>query len=143
VAVTRPPIGGRGTITTTLPVGAGLSSSASLQVAVALALGYIGGAVALATACQEAEHLASGVRTGILDQLTITRAERGHALLLDCTSLAARPVPIPEGIEVLIAHCGVQRSIVGSVYGERRAECEAAERLIGSLRSSSCAARGE
>jgi galactokinase len=135
VAVVGPRFGGKGTITTTLPVGSGLSSSASLEVALALALGFVGDAVALAKACQEAEHMASGIRTGILDQLTITLARAGQALLLDCATLEARPVPIPDGLDVVIAHSGVARSIVGSAYAERRAECEAAERLIGSLRS--------
>jgi galactokinase len=135
VTVLRPPLGGSGTITTTLPVRCGLSSSASLQVAVALALGYDGDAIALAKASQEAEHIASGVRTGILDQLAITLGQAGHALLVDCASLEARPVPIPEGVEILVAHSGVARSIVGSAYAERRSECETAERLIGPLRS--------
>jgi galactokinase len=134
-AVVRPQFGGTGTITTTLPVGAGVSSSASLQVALALALGYSGDAVALAAACQEAEQLATGVRTGIMDQLAITLARPGHALLVDCGTLAARGVPIPQGVEILVAHCGVTRSIIGSAYAERRAECEAAERQIGPLRT--------
>ncbi|MGO8876089.1 MAG: galactokinase [Acidimicrobiales bacterium] len=134
-SVVHPRYGGKGTITTTLPVGAGLSSSASLEIALALALGYEGDAVSLARACQLAEQAASGVRTGILDQLAITMADAGHALLLDCATLKAIPIAIPEGLEVVIAHCGVDRTLVGSAYAERRAECEAAERLIGSLRS--------
>jgi galactokinase len=133
-AVVRPIFGGKGTITTTLPVGAGLSSSASLEIAVALALGYQGDAVSLARACQRAEQVASGVRTGILDHLAITLARPGHALLLDCDSLSATSVAIPEGAEIVIAHCGVSRSLVSSGYAERRAECEAAERQIGPLR---------
>jgi galactokinase len=134
VAVVRPRFGGTGTISTTLPVGSGVSSSASLEVALALALGFTGTAVALARACQEAEQLATGVRTGIMDQVTITLAQPGHALLLDCATLETRPVPIPKGVEVLVVHSGVTRSIIGSAYAERRAECEAAERLIGPLR---------
>jgi galactokinase len=134
-SVVRPAFGGKGTITTTLPVGAGLSSSASLEIALALAFGYAGDALSLARACQLAEQAASGVRTGILDQLAITLAQAGHALFLDCSTLTATPVAIPDGIEIVIAHCGVQRSIVGSAYAQRRAECEAAERLIGPLRS--------
>jgi galactokinase len=134
-SIVRPRYGGKGTITTTLPVGAGLSSSASLDIAVALALGYQGDAVSLARACQLAEQAASGVRTGILDQLAITLAEADHALLLDCSTLQATSVAIPDGVEIVIAHSGVARSIVGSAYAERRAECEAAERLVGPLRS--------
>jgi len=135
VSVLRPRWGGKGTVTTTLPVGGGLSSSASLEIAIALALGYEGDALALARACQHAEQAASGVRTGILDQLAITLAQPGHALLLDCGTLEVRPVPIPANLEILVAHCGVARTLARSAYTERREECEAAERLIGPLRS--------
>ncbi|MFZ0172307.1 MAG: galactokinase family protein [Acidimicrobiales bacterium] len=134
-SIVRPRYGGKGTITTTLPVGAGLSSSAALEIAVALALGYAGDALSLAQACQLAQQVASGVRTGIVDQLAITLAEAGHAMLLDCSTLRATAVAIPEEVEVIVAHCGVVRSIVASAYAERRAECEAAERLVGPLRS--------
>jgi len=134
-SVVRPRYGGKGTISTTLPVGAGLSSSASLEVAVALALGYEGDAVSLALACQRAEQAASGVRTGILDQLAIILAQAGHAMLLDCATLTTTNVAVPNGLEIIVAHCGVVRSIVTTAYAERRAECEAAERLVGPLRS--------
>jgi galactokinase len=135
VSVMHPRYGGKGMISTTLPVGGGLSSSASLEIAVALALGYEGDGVTLARLCQQAEQAASGVRSGILDQLAITLAQPGHALLLDCATFDARPVPIPDGLEILVAHCGVARTLTTSAYAERRAECEAAERLIGPLRS--------
>ncbi|HXY45899.1 MAG TPA: galactokinase family protein [Acidimicrobiales bacterium] len=134
-SVVHPRYGGKGTITTTLPVRAGLSSSASLEIAVALALGYDGDALSLAHACQLAEQAASGVRTGILDQLAITRAKAGHALLIDCSTLVAKDVAIPKEVDVIVADSGVVRSIVTSAYAERRAECEAAERLVGPLRS--------
>jgi galactokinase len=137
VSVTHPFYGGKGSITTTLPVGAGLSSSASLEIAVALALGFEGDARSLARSCQQAEQTASGVRTGIMDQLAITLAEAGHALLLDCATLEAVPVTIPDRAELLVFHCGVARTVVGTAYAERRAECEAAERIIGPLRSAS------
>jgi galactokinase len=135
--VVRPRFGGKGTVTTTLPIGAGLSSSASLEIALALALGYDDEPLALARVCQEAEHVAHGVRTGILDQLAITLAEPGHALLLDCATLEGRQVPLPQGLDVIVAHCGVSRRVAGSAYAERRSQCEAAERLVGPLRSAS------
>jgi len=137
VAVTHPLYGGKGSITTSLPVGAGLSSSASLEIAVALALGFEGSSRSLARACQHAEQAASGVLTGIMDQLAITLAEPGCALLVDCASLETTPVRIPEQAEILVFHCGVRRTVVGSAYAERRAECEAAERQVGPLRSAS------
>ncbi len=135
VAVLRPRCGGKGTVSTTLPVGSGLSSSASLEIAIALALGYDGDAITLAVACQRAEQAASGVRTGLLDQLAIILAQAGNALLLDCSTLKTEPVPIPATVEILVAHCGVARRLATSAYAERRAECEAAERSIGPLRS--------
>ncbi len=134
-SVVRPRFGGKGSITTTLPVGAGLSSSASLEIAVALALGYEGDPESLALTCQLAEEAACGVRTGILDQLTITLAKEGTALLLDCASRTTTPVTIPPELETIVAHCGVQRSVSTSAYAERRAECEAAERRLGPLRT--------
>lgn len=134
-SVVRPAFGGKGSVTTTLPVGAGLSSSASLEIAVALALGYEGDPESLALTCQMAEEAASGVRTGILDQMCITLAKEGTALLLDCSQRTATPVTIPSEVEVIVAHCGVKRQISSSAYAERRAECEAAERRLGPLRS--------
>jgi galactokinase len=134
VAVVKPRFGGKGSITTTLPVGAGLSSSASLAVALALALGFDGTPEELARACQRAEQAASGVPMGLLDQLAVTLAVPGHALLLDCGTLKAIPVRVPRKANFLIAHCGVHRAVAGSAYAERRAECEEAERRIGPLR---------
>ena len=139
VAVTRPALGGTGRVTTTLPVGAGLSSSAALEVAVALALGFEGTAEELARACQEAEHLASGVPCGIMDQLASAAGVEGHALLIDCATLDVVPVPVPAGVDVLVAHSGEARALAGSAYAERRARCEAAEREIGPLRDATAA----
>ncbi len=83
VAVLRPSVGGRGSVTTTLPIGAGLSSSAALEVAIALALGFRGSALELALACQRAEQLASGVPCGVMDQLASAAGVQDHALLID------------------------------------------------------------
>jgi galactokinase len=139
VAVVRPPTGGTGTVTTTLPVGAGLSSSAALEVAVALALGFDGPPLELALACQRAEHLASGVPSGVMDQLASAAGVEGHALLLDCESYEITPVPIPDGVEVVVVHSGQARTLVGSPYADRRRDCEAAAAIVGPLRRASLA----
>jgi galactokinase len=137
VAEVRPSAGARGTVTTTLPVGAGLSSSAALEVAVALALGFDGAPVALALACQRAEHAASGVPSGIMDQLASAAGVEGSALLIDCTTLDRTPVPLPPDVEVVVVHSGEPRALAGSAYAERRRQCEAAEAVVGPLRSAS------
>jgi len=127
--------GGTGIVTSTLPVGAGLSSSAALEVAVALALGADNSdPLALAQLCQRAEHRATGVPTGIMDQLVITGARTGTALLIDCRSGQRFPVGLPSGVAVHAVHSGVSRRLVGSEYGDRRRDCEHAESIIGPLR---------
>jgi galactokinase len=130
----RPPHGGRGYVSTTLPIGAGLSSSASLEVALALALGFTGSPIDLARACQRAEQRASGVPCGIMDQLASAGGVAGCALLLDCRSEQLDPVPLPDGCEVVAVHCGQPRRLAGSAYAERREACERAEAVIGPLR---------
>ncbi|MGI9021652.1 MAG: galactokinase [Acidimicrobiales bacterium] len=137
LAVMRPRTGGRATVTTGLPVGAGLSSSAALEVAFALALGFQGTTLELALACQRAEHLAAGVPTGVMDQLVSAAGREGHALLIDCRSYDLTPVPVPGGVDVIVVHSGQSRTLAGSAYAERRAQCEAAERVIGPLRDGS------
>lgn len=135
VAEVQPTDGFTGRVTTTLPVGAGLSSSAALEVAVALALGFDGDARGLALACQRAEQRASAVPCGIMDQLTSAAGVAGHALLLDCGSLTVEPVPIPDDIEIVAVHSGEARRLAGSAYAERRAACETAEEVVGPLRA--------
>ncbi len=126
--------GGEGTVATTLPLGAGLSSSAALEVAVALALGATGSPLEIAELCRRAEQLASGVPCGIMDQLVATAAVERCALLIDCRSLTVDPVRIPAGLEVVVVDSGEHRALVGSPYAERRADCERAADLIGPLR---------
>lgn len=139
VAEVRPATGGTGTVQTTLPVGAGLSSSAALEVAVALALGFDGSPLALAQLCQRAERAASGVPSGIMDQLASAAGVAGHALRIDCTSLAVRPVPMPDDLDVLVVHSGEARALAGSAYAERAGACQRAEALVGPLRSATVA----
>ncbi len=127
-------MGLEGTVSTTVPIGAGLSSSAAFEVALALALGFEGTALELALACQRAENLATGVPTGILDQLTSVGGVSGHALVMDCTTLELRPVPWPDEVEVVVVHSGQERSLAASGYAQRVRECAAAEAVVGPLR---------
>jgi galactokinase len=137
VAEVSPETGFSGTVATTLPVGAGLSSSAALEVAVALALGCEGSPLALARLCQRAEQRASGVPCGIMDQLAAAAGVAGHALRIDCATLDVEPVPIPETIEVVVVDSGQRRSLADSAYAERAEACQTAELLIGPLREAS------
>ncbi|HET9443230.1 MAG TPA: galactokinase [Acidimicrobiales bacterium] len=133
VSVVRPAEGFTGRVSTTLPIGAGLSSSAALEVAVALAIGFRGSPLELALACQEAEQRASGVPCGVMDQLASAAGVAGHALLVDCTALTVTPVPLPPAAEVVVIHSGQPRALAGSAYAERRRSCEAAAALVGPL----------
>ncbi|MEY4338679.1 MAG: galactokinase [Actinomycetota bacterium] len=134
VAEARPAHGFTGAVTTDIPIGAGLSSSAALEVAVALAVGVDGAATEVARLCQRAENRASGVPSGIMDQLTICAGVAGHALLIDCHELSVQPVPLPHGAEVVVLYVA-HRTLVGSPYAERVAQCAAAEAVVGPLRT--------
>ncbi len=138
VAELRPATGFEGTVDSNVPVGAGLSSSAALEVAVALALGFDGAPLTLAQLCQRAEHRSSGVPSGIMDQLSSAAGVAGHLTLIDCHALTVEPVPLPEGLEVVVVY-GHHRTLVGSAYADRVDECAAAERAIGPLRLASVA----
>ena len=130
-------LGFSGHVTTTIPVGAGLSSSAALELAVALAHGYDGGHRDLARLCQRAEQRASGVPCGIMDQLVIAAGIEDHALAIDCHTLDITPVPIAD-VEVVVRFVA-HRTLAGSEYADRVAECARAEAEIGPLRSATIA----
>jgi galactokinase len=132
VALGRPDHGGRLHITSDLPVEAGLSSSAALCVALADVFGVTAPAWALAGLCQQAEHL-TGAPVGTMDPLVAAAGRRGQALLIDFATSTTRPVPLPGGLEVVVVHSGSHRSLPGSLYAARVAECEAAEARIGPL----------
>ena len=129
----RPAEGGVGAVRSDLPIGAGLASSAALEVSLALALGFDGPPLDLALACQRAEQAASGVPCGLMDQLSSAAGVAGHALLIDCSTLTVTPVPIPERARLVVVDSGERRSLSSSAYSARRAECEAAAALVGPL----------
>ncbi|HEY2937954.1 MAG TPA: galactokinase [Gaiellaceae bacterium] len=135
----RPAVGLTGAITSEVPAGAGLSSSAALEVAIGLALCAVAGfelePLELALACQRAELRAVGVPCGILDQAASVLGRPGSAILLDCASLEHRFVPVPEDAALLVVDSGVERRLESSGYGDRRAELERALTLVGAERS--------
>jgi galactokinase len=111
-----------------VPIAAGLSSSAAIEVAVAKALadlaGWPLGYTDLATLCQRAENEFVGARCGIMDQFIACHARPGHALLLDCRSLEHRAVHVPEHVRLVASNTMIRHSIAGGEYNRRRAECE-------------------
>jgi galactokinase len=129
-ALGRPPVGLRGRVGSTLPAGAGLSSSAALEVALATALCAIAGFelddVQLVLAGQRAEERAVGVPCGVMDQAASIFGRGGHAVLLDTASLDRRLVRLPDEIALVIADSGVRRSLEDSRYATRRRELEQA-----------------
>ncbi len=133
------------TITSTVPPGSGLSSSSALSVAVTLALVDAAGAtldrLELAELALAAEVTATGVPGGLMDQLASLFGRAGHALLIDCRTNEVVPVSISPGVAVLVVHSGVPRTLARTVYGARRAECEAiaADLGVSTLRDASLA----
>ncbi|MFZ5917912.1 MAG: galactokinase [Chloroflexota bacterium] len=117
-----------------VPVGAGLSSSAAVEVAFACAWQQLGeftlARADLALACQRAENGFVGVSCGIMDQFIAALGQAGHALLIDCRSLAYQAVPVPEEAAVVICDSLKRRGLVGSAYNERRKQCESAVRQL-------------
>lgn len=121
-------------VDTDIPLGAGLSSSASLELAVAAALLDLAGvslpAPQMAKICQRAEHRYAGVLCGIMDQYTIACATKGNAILLDCRSLDATQVPIPTEVGFIITDSGVRHRLPDGDYNNRRDECAAAVNVL-------------
>lgn len=123
------------TIAGDVPLGSGLSSSASLEIAVGRALieqsGQSIAPKALALIAQAAENQFVGCSCGIMDQLISANGMRDHALLIDCRSLECTPVSIPENAAIIIVNSGVTHSNTDGEYNQRRAQCEAAARHYG------------
>jgi galactokinase len=131
----RPTSGWEGVAAGDVPVGAGLSSSAALELAAARTFAGVSGVVwqpvAMARIAQRAENEWVGVNCGIMDQLISAAGAEGHALLIDCRSLETRLVLVPESVAVVVLDTGTRRGLVDSAYNERRAQCEAAALLFG------------
>jgi galactokinase len=130
-----PVSGFAGHVATEVPIGGGLSSSAALEVAAALAFGIEADAATIAAVCRRAEHLATDVPCGLMDQLTSAAGVKDHALLIDCHSLDVTPIRIPESLAVWVVEIST-RTLDGSEYPTRVAQCAAAEREVGPLRLS-------
>jgi galactokinase len=111
-----------------IPIGAGLSSSAALEVASTLALLRLTGTQMplpeVATLCREAENTYVGAHVGIMDQYISCMGKAGHAMLLDCRSLEFRLVPIPPGLQLVVCNTMVKHDVATSGYNVRRAQCE-------------------
>jgi galactokinase len=126
----RPPAGVDGELRSDLPTGAGLSSSAALEVVVGLALLAVAGMelepLELARAAQRAELRAVRVPCGIMDQSASLLGERDRALLLDTATLAHETVPLPVGLALVVVDSGVSHALEGGDYAQRRAELERA-----------------
>lgn len=129
--------GFRGLLASSLPPGAGLSSSAAIELATAWALsGSDGPAIepmALARIAQRAENEYVGVQCGLMDQFAVTMGRAGMALRLDCRSLAWEVVPIPADLELVVCHSGSPRRLEASAYNDRRAECARAVDAVASV----------
>ena len=118
-----------------VPVGAGLSSSAALEVGVARAALALAGATLgsreLAILCQRAEHVHAGTPCGIMDQWCVVHAHPGEAILLDCASLGWRSVALPRGLSVEIVDSKVRHALRDGGYAARRADVEQAAAMLG------------
>jgi galactokinase len=117
-----------------VPLGAGLSSSASIEVATALALLALAGAAmplaTIALACQRAENAFVGAHSGIMDQFIACAGQQDHALLLDCRSLEYRLLPIPSHVRLIICNSMVKHEHAGGQYNARREEVEEGTRIL-------------
>lgn len=123
-------------INSNVPLGGGLSSSASLEVAVATLMEELGGIsfgkVEKALMCQQVEHVYAKMACGIMDQFISALGEKDHAMLLDCRSQESKMIPLTDpSVSVLIANSNVKHALTGSEYPERRASCEEAARRLG------------
>ena len=117
-----------------VPMGAGLSSSAAIEVATALALadqsGWSPDRVQLAQLCQKAENEFVGARVGIMDQFVSLHGQEDHALMLDCRALSFDSLLIPDSVKLVISNTMVKHELASSEYNRRRSECEEAVRRL-------------
>jgi galactokinase len=129
------PRGWEGVLAGDVPIGAGLSSSAAVEMATARAFAVVGSlawdAARMARVGQRAENEWVGINCGIMDQMISAAGRRDHALLIDCRTLETQAAPLPPGTAVAILDTATRRGLVDSAYNERRAQCEAAARFFG------------
>ena len=122
-------------ISSDVPQGAGLSSSAALEVAVAGAFNHISALglslQQIALFGQQAENEFMDCQCGIMDQLISAKGQQGHALLIDCSDLQTAAVPLPEDIKLVIINSNYPRKLVDSEYNQRRLDCEQAAQKMG------------
>ncbi len=127
--------GWNGVIAGDVPIGAGLSSSAAIELAAARTFCAVAGidwnAPEMAKLCQRVENQWVGVQTGIMDQMISATGVASHAVLIDCRTLRLEPVPFPPGTAVVVLDTMTRRELVTSAYGERRQQCETAARFFG------------
>ncbi len=120
--------------TSNIPIGAGLSSSAAVELAFALAwkalVGWKLDRMDLARVCQQAENKYVGVNSGLMDQFACAFGEKDRALYLDTVSFEWKTLPLPQGVAIVIADSGVRHSLAGSEYNERRKDCEEAVKIL-------------
>lgn len=118
-----------------IPIGAGLSSSAAVEVVmIELGLALAGGTMApldKALGGVEVEHQFIGMPCGVMDQMASALGQAGHALLIDCRSLETKPVPLPQSASIVIMDTAKRRGLVDSEYAARREQCEAAAEILG------------
>ncbi|XP_076472479.1 galactokinase-like [Babylonia areolata] len=124
------------TIVSSVPLGGGVSSSASLEVATFTFLEQVTGTqveqLKKALACQKAEHDYAGMPCGIMDQFISVMGRTDHALLIDCRSCEGRLVPLKDpSVRLLVTNCNVKHELTGSEYPTRRRQCETAAAAMG------------
>jgi galactokinase len=127
--------GWEGVVSGDVPIAAGLSSSAALELATARVFAATSGVrwdpATMAKIGQRAENEWVGMNCGIMDQMISAAGKANHALLIDCRSLETQSVPLPPDTVVVVLDTATRRGLVDSAYNERRAQCEAAARLFG------------
>lgn len=127
--------GWEGVLESDLPAGAGLSSSAALEVAVARAFAAVSGfswdPLAMAGLCRKAENAWVGVPCGVMDQIAVAASSPEAALLVDCRAEEILPVPLPQGFRIAVLDTGTRRALTDGFYRDRREDCLAAARRLG------------
>jgi galactokinase len=128
------PSGLHAVFTSDVPVGAGMSSSAAVELAFAYAWNQLSGfgieLPQLALLCQRAENMYVGVNCGIMDQMISACGKAGHAMLLDTRTLERSYYPVPNGVAIVVADSQVRRALTGSEYNIRRTQCEQAVAIL-------------